>query len=67
VRTAKIIKCAWCKKRIARSEPDLILRDDTTAKVRYYHVGCGADAVAKVAQNPGLYFLTHRYIEAEAN
>ncbi len=64
---SKRIKCSSCKQKIARSEPDLILRDADDDKVRYYHVGCGSDAVAKVAQRPGVYFLTHRFIDEEAN
>jgi hypothetical protein len=67
MKTVGKLRCASCKRKITRSEPDLVLRDDTTARVLYYHVGCGAAAVAKVSQRPGVYFLTHRYIEAEAN
>ncbi len=65
--TLKRSTCASCRKKIARSEPDLVLRDDATGAVGYYHIGCGAEAVAKVAQRPGVYFLTHRFIDEEAN
>jgi len=66
-------RCAACKKRILRSEPDLILRrmdpenPMRTALRLVYHVRCQGAALKRAAGTPTLWHMTHRYIEAEAN
>jgi hypothetical protein len=66
-------RCAGCKKRIPKSEPDLILRrmdpDNPmrTALKLVYHVRCQGAALERVSGTAALWRMTHRYIEAEAN
>jgi len=66
-------RCAGCKKRISRGEPDLILRRMSeenpmvTALKLAYHVRCHGAAIERAAGVPALWCMTHRYVEAEAN
>ena len=66
-------RCAGCKRRITRGEPDLILRrmdpDNPmrTALKLVYHVRCQGAAFEKASGTAALWHMTHRYIEAEAN
>jgi len=66
-------RCAGCRKRIPRSEPDLILRrmdpDNPmrTALRLVYHVRCHVTALERAAATPALWHMTHRYVEAVAN
>lgn len=66
-------RCAACKKRITRGEPDLVLRrmdaDNPmrTARRLVYHVSCQGAALERAATTPALWHMTHRYIAAEAN
>ena len=66
-------RCAGCKGRITRGEPDLVLRRMTpenpaaTALRLVYHVRCQGAALERVTDKPALWRMTHRYIEAEAN
>jgi len=68
-------RCAGCKRRISKGEPDLILRrmdpDNPmrTALKLVYHVRCQGAALEKAseAKPAALWHMTHRYIEAEAN
>jgi hypothetical protein len=67
------IKCAGCKERIPSHEPDLILRrmaesDPTKATLTLlYHERCKGAALSRVAGEPALWRMTHRYIDAVAN
>jgi hypothetical protein len=66
-------RCAGCKKRISRGEPDLILRKmapENSAVVALrltYHERCKDAALERVQATPALWRMTHRYIEAKAN
>jgi len=66
-------RCAGCKKRITKGEPDLILRrmapenPTLTALRLVYHVRCYAAALERASETPALWRMTHRYIAAEAN
>jgi len=67
------LRCAGCKKRITKGEPDLILqRMDPenpmrTALKLAYHVRCHGAAFEWAAATPALWRMTHRYVEAGAN
>ena len=67
------LRCAGCKKRITRGEPDLVLlrmaqeNPTVTALRLVYHVRCQGAALERVTDKSALWHLTHRYIEAEAN
>jgi len=67
------LRCAGCKKRITRGEPDLVLlrmaqeNPTVTALRLVYHVRCQGAALERAAGVPALWRMTHRYIEAEAN
>jgi len=66
------VRCAGCRKRITRGEPDLILRrmsedDPTVPALRLvYHVRCHGAALERASSTPALWRMTHRYVEAEA-
>jgi hypothetical protein len=66
-------RCAGCKRRITKAEPDLILRRMTpenptvTALRLVYHVRCQGAALERASETPALWHMTHRYVEAEAN
>jgi hypothetical protein len=66
-------RCAACKKRNTKGEPDLVLcrmdpDNPMRASVRLvYHVRCQGTALERAAATPALWHMTHRYIEAEAN
>jgi hypothetical protein len=66
-------RCAGCKKRIPRGEPDLILRrmapenPTLTALRLVYHERCKDAALECVSGTAALWHMTHRYIEARAN
>jgi hypothetical protein len=64
----KVLRCAKCKRKIRDYHPDVILEDLGTGTRRYYHSLCAAAAYALAASSaPGVYVLTHRYVEPEAN
>ena len=67
MRTAEVIRCALCKKRVRSHEPDLILEDLAGGKPRYYHERCGTAAAVKASETPGAYILTKRYVDASRN
>jgi hypothetical protein len=66
-------RCAGCKRRITKGEPDLILRrmaeenPTVTALKLVYHERCKDAALERATERPALWLMTHRYIEAEAN
>jgi hypothetical protein len=66
-------RCAGCKKRTTRGEPNLILRrmapenPTQTALRLVYHVRCYAAALERAGETPALWHMTHRHVEAEAN
>jgi hypothetical protein len=68
-------RCAACRKRIPRSEPDLILRrmseeNPTVAALKLaFHERCKDAALERAASEatPALWLMTHRHVEAEAN
>ena len=71
----RIPRCAGCKKRISRSEPDLILRrmseeNPAVAALRLaFHERCKDAALERATSEatPALWLMTHRHVEAEAN
>jgi hypothetical protein len=66
-------RCAGCKRRITKGEPDPILRrmseenPTRTALRLVYHVRCYTAALERAGGTPALWHMTHRYVEAEAN
>jgi hypothetical protein len=66
-------RCAGCKRRIPRSEPDLILRrmseenPTVTALRLVYHERCKDAALKRITSTPALWRMTHRYVEAGVN
>jgi hypothetical protein len=66
-------RCAACRKRIPRSEPDLILRrmseeNPAVAALKLaFHERCKDAALERAASTPALWLMTHRHGEAEAN
>jgi hypothetical protein len=66
-------RCAGCKRRIPRSEPDLILRcmdpenPVRTALKLAYHVRCRGAALERITAAPALWRMTYRHVEAGAN
>ena len=66
-RKRKLPRCTSCGERIPRSEPDVILhRVDGTGQ-GYYHQRCQGAAYIMPMIEPGVWILTHRHVEAEAN
>ena len=64
----KVPRCAACKKRIPRSEPDLVLENLSRGRgPRYYHERCTPAACRKASERPGVYILTVRAVEVAAN
>jgi len=70
---SRILRCAGCRKRIPRSEPDLILRrlseeNPTVAALKLaFHERCKEAALERITSTPALWRMTHRHVEAEAN
>ena len=64
--TRSKIRCACCKQRIARSEPDTVLVDHATNEKRFYHVRC-TPAMSGLAKPGGVYSVFYRDVNAEAN
>ncbi len=60
-------KCAHCKKKILPSEPDLLLEDPTTSKLRYFHTRCDTAIADLILGEPAPYQLMIRHVEAERN
>ena len=61
------IKCAGCKKRIAESEPDVVLRRLEGGVRRYYHTRCTGAALELVTETPDAWRMTVRHVEEMAN
>ena len=60
------IKCASCKKRISRIEPDYVLVDLALKTRRYFHTRC-APAMGELVKPGGVYSVFYRDVNAEAN
>ncbi len=61
-------RCASCGRCIPRSEPDVTLTHHEAAGVLHFHERCAPDAYkAAVKGKPGVWQLTHRHIDPEAN
>ena len=64
-----VTRCAHCKRRIRNYEPDLILEhlEDNHGRPRFFHTTCGGAAYTAAAQEPAVYRLTVRHVQAVAN
>jgi hypothetical protein len=60
-------KCAHCKKKILPSEPNLVLEDLTTSKLRSFHTRCDEAFADLILDEPAPYHLMIRHVEAERN
>jgi hypothetical protein len=61
-------RCTSCGERIPRSEPDVSLEHHEAPGKLYFHERCALDAcTALVRGSPGVWMLTHRHINPEAN
>jgi hypothetical protein len=67
VKTWSKIVCAGCKKRIPNSQPDFMLEELATGKMRFYHRRCTRAMFARIAEKPAVYHLCFRHIAPEAN
>jgi hypothetical protein len=61
------IRCAACKKRISKSEPDVELRRLDDEQRRYYHTRCTLAALELVAGAPEVWIMSVRHVEEIAN
>jgi hypothetical protein len=60
--------CESCGQPIPRSEPDITLEHLEAPGKRYFHERCALDACRAVVKGkPGVWQLTHRHVDAEAN
>ena len=61
-------RCTTCSERISRSEPDVTLEHFEAPGKLYFHERCALDACIAVAGGGGgVWMLTHRHIDPEAN
>ena len=68
MKTGKVIRCASCKKRILDQESDLVLEDVAGGwKRRYYHERCRSAAYQLAMEQPTVYVLKVRRVEASRN
>ena len=59
--------CTFCAERIGEHEPDLVLEDLLTGRLRHYHAFCEKAALEIILEKPASYQLIVRHIEAEMN
>ena len=67
-RRSKAPRCTTCGERIPRSEPDVTLTHLEAPGKLYFHERCALDACKVLVKGaPGVWLLTHRHIDPEAN
>jgi len=66
MRIAKRIECSGCGRWLQICELDLVLQQDGSERVRYFHERCIAAVQWLVLSTPDLWFLTHCHVTSEA-